>query len=149
MTTITVPTKWAMYPARAQCPLCHGDWQPNRRLDFEGNPAFGCDKRDCFFGEVEVGTPGDDFVAAEMAGFADRIAAQEAVIPHQHLVRMKRKERVYTEIKAVQDRAVAAGFFEVHDTEPEWAIADFVNKLAVSLGWTDSFDPYIDRWAFR
>lgn len=79
-----------------------------------------------------LATPGDDFVTAQMGEFARRVRAGEI-----------RALDLYDEIRAVQARCVEAGFGEVHDTEPEWAIADFVNALCDEQGWA-----HVDRWEF-
>lgn len=38
-------------------------------------------------------------------------------------------------VLAAMETVVLAGFGEVHDTEPEWAIVDFVNGHCDTQGW--------------
>jgi len=80
----------------------------------------------------QIGHPGDDFLTEQMEDLAARIRYDEV-----------RATALYDEIRAVQQRCVEAGFGEVHDTEPEWAICDFVNALCDEQGWA-----HVDRWKF-
>jgi hypothetical protein len=79
-----------------------------------------------------VATPGDDFLTIEMNALALRVRKHEI-----------RATDLYDEIRAIQRRCVKYGFGEVHDTEPEWAICDFVNALCDEQGWA-----HVDRWEF-
>lgn len=83
-------------------------------------------------GEIVVATPGDDFVTAQMDDLARRMRSNEFSATS-----------LYDEIRAVMKRTVDAGFGEVHDTEPEWAICDFVNAVCAEIGWAR-----VDRWEF-
>jgi len=80
-----------------------------------------------------IATPGDDFLTTEMNAFAMQVRTG-----------MVRATELYDLIRVVQERCCEAGFTEVHDTEPEWAICDFVNALCDEQGWA-----HVDRWEFR
>ena len=70
------------------------------------------------------GSDGNDFLTREMDDLASRVRANEV-----------RATDLYDEIRSIQRRATTAGFGEVHDTEPEWAIVDFVYALCDEQGW--------------
>jgi len=79
-----------------------------------------------------IATPGDDFLTVEMGALAREMRSG-----------LVKPTDLYDLIRVVQERCVEAGFGEVHDTEPEWAIADFVNAVCDELGWA-----HVDRWEF-
>lgn len=79
-----------------------------------------------------IATPGDDCVTRQMEALALTIRRGQI-----------QRKNLYTHIRDLQKRTVEAGFGEVHDTEPEWAIADFVNILCDEQGWK-----HVDRWEF-
>jgi hypothetical protein len=79
-----------------------------------------------------IARPGDEFVTAQMHDLACLI--RDGALTRRDL---------YDEIRGIQKRTVEAGFGEVHDTEPEWAICDFVNLLCDEQGWV-----HVDRWEF-
>lgn len=138
------PTDWSMFPTHEKCPNCDGDWissragrtvtddEERRSLVREFGSPYSCGHEGCLMGEIVVATPGDDFVSGQMQSLADRIR-------HGRL----RRDGLYDEIRAIQALCVTAGFGEVHDTEPEWAITDFVNLLCDEQGWA-----HVDRWEF-
>ena len=80
-----------------------------------------------------IATPGDNFLTNEINAFAMQVRTG-----------MVRATELYDLIRVVQERCCEAGFTEVHDTEPEWAICDFVNALCDEQGWA-----HVDRWEFR
>jgi hypothetical protein len=72
------------------------------------------------------------FLTIEMNALALRVRKHEI-----------RATDLYDEIRAIQRRCVKYDFGEVHDTEPEWAICDFVNLLCDEKRWA-----HVDRWEF-
>jgi len=83
-------------------------------------------------GMTLIATPGDDFLTGQMDDLARRMRGHEFYATD-----------LYHEIRAVQARCREAGYAEVGDTEPEWAIADFVNAVCDEIGWA-----HVNRWEF-
>lgn len=124
----TIPTNWSMYATYETCPACQGDWRSQRRGDGLG---IGCANR-CLYGRIAVDEPGDRAVTEEITKLVRRMEADE--FPPRQLP---------AELTALQKRVTDAGYGEVHDTEPEWAIVDFINTVCDGLGWA-----HITRDAF-
>lgn len=119
--TLVIPTNWQMYDELGDCPSCHGEYE---RTDPEtGKSRYGCGADGCVFGEITIATPGDDYVAGAMARFAERVRNNGG------------HRRGIPEALAAVVKDIAAVYPEVHDTEPEWAIVDFVNVLMTEQQW--------------
>ena len=107
---VSVPTGWAMYGEYAKCPTCTST---NR-----------CQNSRCVFGEVEVSNPGNEAVSAEMTEIAQAFYSEE----------ISDRAQMCSVVKVAVGR-INELHPEVHDSEPEYHICDFIEELTQDTGW--------------
>jgi hypothetical protein len=82
-------------------------------------------------------------VAEAVRALLKTLGATNIDMLNRKLPRFKRERRAYELVREMQRELVADGFTEVHDTEPEWDIAD-----ALTPFWEEHFGHRCDRWEF-